>query len=474
MRNITMKESLNPSTDLELFYDDLLQHFPGWVFVTDNDGKVVYVTDSIEQMFEKKTEWFIGKYVKDIVKEGLLTETSAQDALKRDKKVKYLTTTTGVTMLILSVPIYDNEGNRELVVTFASKKGEYEKAYLLARREGVKYEHVIRYLSEFNGKQTQIVAESSSMKNLLSVTRRIAETDSTIMINGESGTGKEVIAHYIHNCSNRRSKAFIPVNCAAIPAELAEAQFFGYEKGAFTGANKDGKAGLFEFADKGTLFLDEIGDLPLPIQSKLLRVLETGTVSRVGGGEKLKNVDVRIIAATHRNLFQEVQNGNFREDLYYRLNVFPVTIAPLRERPDDIEALAQVFLDKYNQHYHTAKIFDPHTIHLLKLYKWPGNVRELRNIVERLALLSTGLITPDLLDHSFTQSTLSVETAPSDTSIDYEQKSLKARLKEYEALCIHEALNQNKGDVTLTAQALEMPVSTLYQKIRTYGIQIKN
>ena len=474
MRNITMNESLHPSTDLEQFYDDLLQHFPGWVFVTDNDGKVVYVTDSIEQMFEKKADWFIGKYERDIVNAGLLTETSASDVLQRDKKVKYLTTTTGVTMLFLSVPIYDSEGNRELIVTFASQKDEYEKAYRLARKEGIKYEHVIQYLSEFTGKQTEIVAKSSSMRNLLSVTRRIAETDSTVMIGGESGTGKEVIAHFIHNCSKRSSKPFIPVNCAAIPAELAEAQFFGYEKGAFTGASKDGKAGLFEFADKGTLFLDEIGDLPLPIQSKLLRVLETGTVSRVGGGEKTKNVDVRIIAATHRNLFQEVQNGNFREDLYYRLNVFPVTIAPLRERPEDIEALAQVFLDKYNQQYHAAKIFDPHTIHLLKLYKWPGNVRELRNIVERLALLSDGLITPDMLDHSFTHASTPLDTPVDKISISYEQKSLKSRMREYEALCIQESLSQNNGDVTLTAQALEMPVSTLYQKIRTYRIHIKN
>ena len=195
--------------------------------------------------------------------------------------------------------------------------------------------------------------------------------------------------------------------------------------------------------------------------------------SFVGGGEKSKKVDVRIIAATHRNLFQEVQNGNFREDLYYRLNVFPVTIAPLRERPEDIEALAQVFLDKYNQQYHTAKIFDPETIRLLKHYRWPGNVRELRNIVERLALLSGGIITPDMLDQSFTPLPEKPKKEFPIETTHYTHKTLKERWKEYEAFYIQEALNQHNGDITQTALSLEMPVSTLYLKIRTYGLKTK-
>ena len=474
MNNITIDQSLNPSTDLEKFYNQVLQELPGSVVVTDGTGKTLFVTDSIEQMLGKKPDWFIGKYVKDYVEAGLVKETTTQDVIKTGKtKIKYLKSASGATIINISVPVYDKNGKLSLVISFSSQRAPYEKGYQITRKELTKYEHVIQYLAEFNDKQTQIVAESHAMRNLLSVTRRIAETDSTIMISGESGTGKEVVAHYVHQCSRRKDKPFIPVNCAAIPAELAEAQFFGYEKGAFTGANKEGKAGLFEFADQGTLFLDEIGDLPLPIQSKLLRVIETGTVSRVGGGEKEKHVDVRIIAATHRDLFQEVKNGNFREDLYYRLNVFPVTIAPLRERPEDIEALAQVFLDKYNQQYHTAKFFDSKTITLLQRYKWPGNVRELRNIVERLALLSDTIITPDFLDSSFTLEPESPTSTLDSDSIHYEHKSLKTRLKDFEALCIQEALNHSNGDVTQTAVALEMPVSTLYQKIRTYKIPIK-
>ena len=474
MSTITINQTLNPSSDLEKFYNELLQSFPGCVFVTDGSGKVLFVTDAIEKMLGKKTEWFIGKTMEDIVAAGLVKETSTQDVIASGKtNIKYLASTAGAVMLIMSMPIYNSDGKLALVVSFASHKEEYEKGYRITQKQITKYEHVIQYLAEFNDKSAKIVAKSSAMRNLLAVTSHIAKTDSTVMIGGESGTGKEVVAHYIHQCSNRKNKPFIPVNCAAIPPELAEAQFFGYEKGAFTGANKEGKAGLFEFADRGTLFLDEIGELPLPIQAKLLRVLETGTVSRVGGGEKSKKVDVRIIAATHQNLLQEVQKGNFREDLYYRLNVFPVTIAPLRERPEDIEALAQVFLDKYNQKNHTAKIFDPQTIQLLQHYRWPGNVRELRNIVERLALLSGGIITSDLLDQSFTPQPENPKKEFPIESTHYTYKTLKEHWKEYEAFYIQEALNQFNGDITQTALSLEMPVSTLYLKIRTYGLKTK-
>lgn len=475
MSKIGLEQSLNPSTDLEKFYDQIMQHYPGSVFITDGTGKLVYVTESIEQMLGKKPEWFIGKSTEDIVKAGIVKETSTQEAIASGKtNVKYLKSASGAVMLIISKPVFDDNGNVQLIVSYAAHQHEYEKASKFFQKERLKYENVIQYLSEFNDNNTEIVAASDAMRSLLAVTRRIAETNSTIMIGGESGTGKEVVAHYIHQCSLRKDKAFIPVNCAAIPAELAESQFFGYEKGAFTGANKEGKAGLFEFADKGTLFLDEIGELPLPIQSKLLRVLETGTVSRVGGGEKTKKVDVRIIVATHRDLLQEVRNGNFREDLYYRLNVFPITIAPLRERPEDIEALCYVFLQKYNKQYHTDKVFDPQTLHLLKNYRWPGNVRELRNIVERLALLSDRIISPDLLDQSFTAQPAPATSAASITPRFYEEKSLKERLKDYESLCIREALQHNQGDVTKTAQELDMPVSTLYQKMRTYRLNTKN
>lgn len=475
MYNLEHSNTLDPRTELEKFYNLILQMYPGGICITDAKANILYATDNMFELIGKKPEWLMGKNVQDLLDTGIIEDSITFDVISSNKKrARFLKSTDDKKFFAIGFPIYNHRDELTYVFCYVANKDEYYKANRYFQTECRNSQSAVQYLSEFNSKEERIIAESDAMKHLLTVTQRIAGTNSTVMIYGESGTGKEVVAHYIHQCSNRQSNPFIPVNCAAIPAELAESQFFGYEKGSFTGANKEGKAGLFEFANTGTLFLDEIGELPLTIQSKLLRVLETGKVSRVGGGEKEKTVDVRIIAATNRNLFEEVQKGTFREDLYYRLNVFPVTLAPLRERPEDVEALAEWFLDKYNKTYHTHKFFDPITMTLFKRYKWPGNVRELRNIVERLALLSEDTITPDLLDASFTQHE-KIQTQGPKHSRDFfvEGKSLKTQMKEFEAFCIKDALSHYENDVPKAAQSLDMPVSTLYQKMRTYGLNKK-
>ncbi len=217
----------------------------------------------------------------------------------------------------------------------------------------------------------------------------IARTDSTVLITGESGTEKEVIARFIHRNSFRFREPFIPVNCAAIPEELMESEFFGYDKGAFSGANSRGKLGFFEMADNGTLFLDEIGELSLNLQSKLLRVLETGEFQRFGG-VAIKKSDVRLVAATNKDLASMVTRGVFREDLYYRLNVIPVSIPPLRERPEDILKLSDKFLKEFNAKFGTDKAFSKNLLVNFMNYSWPGNARELRNLIERLVIISSG------------------------------------------------------------------------------------
>jgi transcriptional regulator with PAS, ATPase and Fis domain len=210
-----------------------------------------------------------------------------------------------------------------------------------------------------------------------------------VLILGESGVGKEMVANLIHETSDRKNSPFIKVNCGAIPENLLESELFGYEGGAFTGAKKEGKMGLFELANKGTLFLDEIAEMPLALQVKLLRVLQEREVMRVGGVKPVA-VNVRIIAATNRNLHEDVQKGNFREDLYYRLNVIPLSILPLRERREDILPLASYFIEQFNQKYLTKKTLSAETAEAFELYNWPGNVRELQNIVERLIVMSDG------------------------------------------------------------------------------------
>lgn len=257
----------------------------------------------------------------------------------------------------------------------------------LARRVQPKKEVATREAAPSGS--TLIIGRSSAMQHLFRTLGRVAASDLTVLITGESGTGKELVAQELHQRSRRNNKAFVAINTAAIPADLLESELFGHEKGAFTGASQ-ARAGRFEQADGGTLFLDEIGDMPAALQSKLLRVLETGTVQRVGSNTS-KSVNVRLLAATHQNLQTKIKKGEFREDLYYRLNVIPVHIPPLRERRDDIPELADYLLQKAAEELNmTAPILLDDATELLKRYDWHGNIRELRNVMRRLAVLTPG------------------------------------------------------------------------------------
>ena len=233
----------------------------------------------------------------------------------------------------------------------------------------------------------RLVGVSDAIADVRSLVSKVAPTEATVLLQGESGTGKEVIARLVHDCSERADGPFIPVNCGAIPGELLESELFGHEKGAFTGAVASRK-GRFELAEGGTLFLDEIGDMPYEMQVKLLRVLQERTFERVGGGKTVK-CNVRVVAATHQNLEQHVEEGKFRMDLYYRLNVFPLEVPALRERTADIEGLAQRFIDSFSAQARGAIRLEDDALAHLRLYAWPGNVRELGNLIERLIILNT-------------------------------------------------------------------------------------
>lgn len=247
----------------------------------------------------------------------------------------------------------------------------------------------LKQQSKHRDQLVDMLGRSTAMNRLFSRIEKAAPTSATLLISGESGTGKELAARAIHQLSNRSNSIFLPVNCAAIPESLADAELFGAEKGSYTGANKT-RFGKFEAADHGTIFLDEIGELPLILQSKLLRFLQEGTIIRVGSNDEIK-LDVRVVAATNRNLMEEVEAGNFREDLYYRLNVIPVTIPPLRQRQEDISLLISHFLEHFcKQHQSGKKSLSNPALKMLLAYPWPGNVRQLRNSLERLVLLSFG------------------------------------------------------------------------------------
>lgn len=305
---------------------------------------------------------------------------------------------------------------------------------------------------------TLLLGESPPMRALADRIAQVAPTDARVLIQGESGSGKELVARSLHDASPRASRAFVAVNCAAVPGELIESELFGHVRGAFTGATT-AREGVFESADRGTLFLDEIGDMPLPMQAKLLRVLESGEVTRVGS-TRASRVDVRVLAATHRDLAQAARDGVFREDLFHRLNVVPLTVPPLRERREDIPILAEHFLARdVARNSLGERRFDADALQLLGRHDWPGNVRELRNLVERLAILSPGV----RIDAAAVRRELPGTGAGG---------TLKESVEEAERVAITEAIRGADGNMSEAARRLGLERSHLYKKAKALGIPL--
>ncbi len=303
-----------------------------------------------------------------------------------------------------------------------------------------------------------ILTENEEMKRIIKFAKKIAKTNSTVLIQGESGTGKELFAHSIHNYSRRSSGPFVAVNCAALPKDLVESELFGYEKGSFTGASREGKPGKFELANGGTIFLDEIGELPLEMQSKLLRVIENNKINRIGSRYE-RSTDVRIITATNRNLREEIEQKSFREDLFFRLNVINITLPPLKERLEDIELLAEHFLGQLNQESKTSKKFSRNFIDYLSKNQWRGNVRELRHCIQREFYIS---------DDEYIR-TPRVNNIRQEKEININNSDLK----EVEKIYIEEALKAENGNVIKAAKRLNIGKSTVYRKIKKFDIDIE-
>ncbi len=321
-------------------------------------------------------------------------------------------------------------------------------------------------------KDIVIIGNSPQIQKIHALIDRLAKTNSTALIMGESGTGKELVAKMIHLKSPRSKKPFIPVNCAAIPSELLESELFGHEKGAFTGASFS-RPGRFELANEGTIFLDEIGDMPLHLQVKILRVIQERAFERIGGTRPIK-VDVRIIAATNKNLENEVKEGRFREDLFWRLNVVPVIIPPLRERKEDLIPLCEYFVEKFSQNFAYKLKLTSSVMELFLNYSWPGNVRELENTIERLYVLSDGEVVdiesiPEKIrygENSFSRELIPEDLNPLSSGID-----LNEVLREYEKKLILHSLNLHGWVKSRAAKYLNINRTTLIEKMKRLGIK---
>ncbi len=389
-KKLGISSSLKPE-DFELIFEGIMTHSKDGLFVVDKEGVVVMVNKATEDMFEFKKTDVLGRNVRDLVKEGFY-EPSVSLQVIDQKNVISLIQTTRYQKKILStgMPIFDDKGEVQFVLV---NDRDISHINMLAQSlypDELPEEALRMDFSDVDLASTELekmVVKSPAMIKVIQTVIQAAKFDVPMILTGDSGVGKSMMARLIHQLSKRRNYPFIDLNCAAITPSLIESELFGHESGAFTGASATGKKGLFETAHNGTLFLDEIGEIPLPIQVKLLKFLETMELIRVGGTRPLK-INTRVIVATNQNLEQMVADGRFRQDLYFRLNVVPITIPPLVERPQDIVPLAHSFLERFNQEFHTQKTFSQAVCQVLSQYQFPGNVRELENLVRRLVTMT--------------------------------------------------------------------------------------
>lgn len=456
--------------------DDLvsvLEHSYDGIILTDHRGRVIYSNEkAIARLTNMPSFVVTGKKSSDLIREGVILEETKTTIPLLDNQEAILIThklKTGVEALITSVPIYSEKDNSEKPTYYIANYREMTdlnniKEELEETR--TKTESYLTELTELRNrllKADHVVARSIAMRNILEKLIKISTADVNVYLHGESGVGKEVIGKLIHKMSHRKEGPFVQINCGAIPENLLESELFGYEKGAFTGANRLGKPGILEMAQTGTVLLDEIGDLPLNLQVKLLKAIQDRVFYRVGGVNPVE-MDARVICATNKDLEEMVKQGKFREDLFYRINVIPIFIPPLRERREDILPLTYHFLHKFNKKYDQDRTLTGEVCNALEQYDWPGNVRELENIIERLIIMSD-------------DRQIRIENLPGYIYDPLEQqqggevKPLKETVAQVERKVVLEAINKY-GSIRKAAQMLGVDHSTLVKKVNRYDLKV--
>lgn len=461
---------------LKMEMDAILKASKDNIVVTDGEGTVLRVSPNCESVYGKEASQLIGKSVDELEAESIFSPSITKMVLKERKEMQVMQRTpAGRMVMATGLPVFDESGFIIRVISFSHDlteiqhlKEDYEE--LQAQME--RYQIEIQELREKDHDVDEFVIKSKATQQIWQLVQRVAKSDASVVFLGESGVGKNVFAHALHQGSQRKNESFIEVNCGAIPESLFESEMFGYEAGSFTGANKKGKAGLIELADKGTLFLDEIGELPLAVQAKLLKTLQEKKITRVGGIQT-KHIDFRLIASTNQNLEDMVKKGTFREDLFYRLSVIPITIPPLRERKEDILILARYFLKQFNEKYETDTFFHAATVEALTSYSWPGNVRELQNMVERLVITADSrTIYPHALPFFIQQDSMKPASGWITDEIEETHTSLQEAVEEVEKRWLKRAFKQFKTTYEM-AEYLGLSQSTVVRKLKKYNINAK-
>jgi len=470
------KNKLKNDNEFEISVEmkQILESSYDGIWITDGEGRVLYMNSANEEISGFKRSEVVGLTTEKILEKKLFSKSAVLKVLETKETVTMIgyNYITNKRALITGNPIFDEEGDIKYVINNVrditqlesmSKELKDKQKIINKQKEKIEELKLIK-IDNTSMEKLGIVAKSPKMLRIIELAKRVGKFDSTILILGESGSGKEVVAKAVVKASDRSEKPFIKVNCGAIPENLLESEFFGYEKGAFTGANNKGKKGMFELANNGTIFLDEVADLPLNLQVKILRVIQENELMRVGGTESIP-LDVRIIAATNKNIEEMVSNGKFREDLYYRLNVVTITVPPLREREEDIPPLVNLFLNQFNEKYKLNKVITPEVMDIFMEYDWPGNVRELLNIIENIMVVSRGEeITPEFVPNKILNSE---EMKKSKVNV----KGILP-LKEAVELLEEDLLNKamkKYGTTRKAASALGVDQSTIVRKIQKFS-----
>jgi PAS domain S-box-containing protein len=461
---------IRDTREVQSYFDEIMNVLSDGIYISDSSGMTLKVNSMYEKLTGLRREEMEGILVTDLINQGKYDVILNPEIVKTgEPKTAVQTTKLGRKVILNGYPVFDKEGKVALVVTFVRDVTVLSqlKVQIDSQQELINKLHLgVQHLSK---KTSPLIVHGEKMLALLKMLDNIAKTDATVLLLGETGVGKDLLARRIHENSQRRDGSFFKVDCTTIPENLIESELFGYEAGAFSGAGTKGKPGLVEMAANGTLFLDEIGELPYSMQGKLLRVLQDQEIMRVGS-TRAKKVDVRIIAATNRNLEEAVRSGTFRVDLFYRLRVAVIDVPPLRERREDIPHLVRYFLDKYNNKYKKKIIFSSGIEEIFQNYRWPGNVREMEHLIQSLVVTMYKEI---LGEADLPQNMLAQEDQNSiilrPWAVNPGNRSLDEIMNEIEKVLLLKAIEVH-GAISEVAKIFKVDRTTIYRKLKKHSL----